>query len=642
MQSCCFILSEEQSLGSALRSFEPVTVKRDEPFTQMCIRCGPNCTASNVKCHYCCQVIDRQDKLTHMEEVHPLIPSYSLWPVDCNKYHKTNSSAPEILSRQVFLKKDHPKSIQVAYHVCVLCNKEFLSPGLLKKHFSKTHKISATCCDQCGLLIRSSWRSLSKDHINLCAGGDFVKCRQCGKLCGSFESAKLHQMKSHTQQYHAVRQARTRKKAAKYVETETKFSPISLSKGDNGCNILCVGCIKRCESDKPVTCRLCLAVVAKNDGHMKSEHPHSPTDTWVISCETLTDSMNTDHLFLIGRMISKDSDEVMTQYQCVECGISFLESGDLLEHVKVHVDPSIQSLSVDTCHHCQCVFIKSPANEGAFEDHVQFCGTGQLHTCDFCEQRFSSFKELRCHSENVHKAVQVATSVTDVDNKDQHAENVKGSKKRLHQELAEIVAEHVGESGQAICVTCGTKCTNTTVLCLYCFEIVQNIQEHRSHQHPFIPDNRLSVYSCNINLIETSGRHVRIMTKEEKHNVTETAGLESLPEIFDCITCHQTFSSLEKLQAHITFQFKCSRCGLYFNSVVDILNHIEDKHHCSSVHMCHCCYTGFVDEELCKVHRYYCQGGRVMRCRWCKWLFWKDEDFQEHVTLVHLEQQNLR
>lgn len=609
--------------------FMAVGSKREFVHDKVCYTCGKSCSAETVKCGYCGVVLDAIDKFNHMQEMHPLTPLTSLWPVNC-RFFKLNTQIPEVVAKQVVeyeLINDngnltqYPKGTGV--FVCAVCGESSGSLSKTNRHLLREHNVKGIFCMQCGLCFKSSCNSLIVDHQHFCSGGDMLSCIDCGKCVGSWKNADNHRRRDHSS---SVKKKRKCKKSLyKSYMTETK--------GKYGYNILCADCTGTCKN-APVKCTLCQEVVPKDDIHMKIKHPYSPCKTWIVFCRyavhTATLCTNSLVSYLGEKIPTVSQEDLINEgiipskhtynYRCNQCQMYFHQRKHLKLHIKkehiaeIEAKKGTKGLFTYSCKYCEALLY---GRSYFFQDHAHFCGKGELHKCHLCGEKTCAMQKLKQHLKVKHnkaysekqklrkKSLRVSKSVVEVP----EGTVFKCSECNFSTNLIKSMKDHNKNIH-------GWRGLQLTQFCRFCFQVFKIRSDRERHEQCLhLNDQRV--------LCELCGEDFQIPLQLERHNYYVHRGGR------EYVSMKQKY---ERLNATAKL---CPLCPKEYSSQAKLNRHIRVVHEQSLVIKCEICGKTFCSKSSLKVHMDRHSGKRNCKCPYCPYTDFRGYMINNHVQLEH-------
>ena len=503
---------------------------------------------------------------------------------------------------------------------CAICDAEIPTAMQLKVHLKEVHSIDAVECHQCGMVIRSSCRVMVKDHLNLCSGGEFVRCKICGKLCGSVGSVHIHHIKVHASfsSTNAVEPNLPRKSVGEVLE------------GKQGYKIICVNCNDTCNTNKrPVKCRLCNLVVPKDDIHMKLKHPFSLCTTWYVTCLY---NMFPEKGFYIGQKLVVEGEEPLVEYQCSDCMVKFAKHADLLVHIEdSHLAKTLRgTVKLKVCHVCEGIFKIMNESYCSFKDHVHFCGGGSLYKCDYCSEVFGFSVKLKRHINKHHSGEKMILHSTS-----------KGMSIGGRQYVK------VERGVQPVEIPPGTE-----LQCAECPFISYDYTELRKHNKQKHDYNLLQLNQ----LCRFCFKVFRKMSKREKHEQKQHLGGQR----FFCEQCGADFEIRSQLHHHVEYHHKgqreliverqkmlrakqpvkvCAECGETFKLTFYYNQHIKMVHEKSLEFKCHLCGKQLSSKYKLKIHIDRHKGYKPFKCHYCSYRDYTGALVNLHIRKEHSSSQ---
>lgn len=575
-------------------------------------------------------VLSVADKFNHMQDMHPLTPPNSIWPVNC-RFFKLNIQIPEVVAKQVVVfevvKDEEENMIQYSkgqgVYTCNICDSECGNLADTETHLSIEHNIKVLFCNQCGLGIKSSCLNLMSDHQHFCQGGDMLHCLLCGKKVGCWKAAD-----SHYKKYHVTEEVGKKKRTCNkpLYKSET-----CVTQGSYGYTILCGDCNGTCKNS-PVKCSLCHEIVAKDDIHMKLKHPYSVCTTWVVCCRFAlhANSNNPSQLpEFLGEKVPTVSQMDLLQegaipsnhpfnFRCNHCQMYFMEHKYLRLHIKTsHIDPiepdHLKQMS-SCCRTCDAILY---GRSYFFQDHMQFCSKGEMLPCDVCGEKFIGSQKLNIHKKTRHKDMYSAR------------QKAKRNSIRVH--------NHVVNIPEGTILNCA-ECSFTT-------PAVKIMKQHNKNVHGW--SGLQLIQFCRFCL-----KIFKVRSDRERHEQDEHLnGAKSL-----CEACGESFDIPLQLERHEYYAHRggreyiavkqkqdrenatikiCPHCTKEYTSQGKLNRHIKVVHEQTLVFKCNLCHKTFSSNSSLKVHLDRHSGNRSCKCPYCPYTDYQGYMINNHVQIEH-------
>ena len=253
---------------------------------------------------------------------------------------------------------------------CEICQKEFFSNGILKKHkeihaYRETNREKNIKCDICDKLFHSRDLMVIHKKVQHIEERKVYKCQQCGKEC--------FDMKKHNNRCHS-----SIEKAHSCDICEKPFS----NKSDLKFHLQIHNDFR-----KTFPCDKCNVIVLSKIGlkiHLKIHEEERET----YSCDICGAQLSTKSGLLRHR---KTHDKFRKMYQCKYCGKEFTASEGRNKH---EIDIHIQAGMKHRCDVCD----KYYSSEDSLKKHKKnHCKDRKMFTCDICQKEFVGLSALKTH-----------------------------------------------------------------------------------------------------------------------------------------------------------------------------------------------------------------------------------------------------
>ena len=254
------------------------------------------------------------------------------------------------------------------------------------------------------------------------------------------------------------------------------------------------------------------------------------------------------------------------------------------------------------CLNCSKTF----RQEARLRKHQEMCGKNKLK-CDYCEEKFSFYQNLRTHILDFHECHKCDMCEQEFTN----PSTLNSHKLKVHEGLN--------------CKTCGRL-----------FKKAYELKSHIKRIHEGRKEHMCT--TCNKSFFKPT---------ELKRHITEVHGPDPV-----CEECGKSFSSSSYLKYHIQTIHKgqghvCDICEKSFNIPSDLRDHKETVHDGRRDIVCHLCGKLFTHKHSMRNHvRWVHEGKKDYKCDSCGKLYSQKRNMLNHIATVHegrkLENKNQR
>ena len=336
-----------------------------------------------------------------------------------------------------------------------------------------------------------------------------------------------------------------------------------------------------------------------------------------------------------GQQRSEEENVEMKSEICQECGDSFENCNDLVNHVFLLHSPSIKPVNGSyKCTSCSKAFKK----EVVLKRHmINKHSSDKPYACPQCPKSFATRELLKLHTmHKVHKdsvkpfvCDRCGDSFLMRAHLDSHRNYCPGQKSRI----------------SAICAVCGKGFPNTRSLkshasvhtterphqCSVCNKLYKTEKSLRIHKQLHLAPSSSGSACCSY-CGETFASAVQLYRHERTHHKEKE---------FGCTQCDQKFSYKSQLKNHeITHTsarpHQCPECDKSFKVIGDLVVH-QRIHKGQYMFKCQYCSKGFTTRGPCVAHERTHTGDKPYSCKYCSKSFAHSATWRSHL-MIHTGQ----